>query len=188
MIKINLVPVKEKKKRREFIVVFFIALILLLVFLGMFWIYVGRVQVRGDLRSEIKQIEEESKGYQEKINEIKDLERKEASLEAFKKTIKGIAETQRKVTVAIDQLALNLPDGVWFTAVTQGRGADANKFMVQGYAFSQSNLRNYFDSLQKPGGFLRDVTFDIKSISASVGNNRQIHQFEISAKVMELGS
>lgn len=188
MIKINLVPAKEKKKRKEFVVVFLMALVLLLVFLGMFWIYVGRVRVRSDLKAEIKQIEEESKGYQEKINEIKDLESKEASLETFKKTIKGIAETQRKVAVAIDQLALNLPDGIWFTNITQGKGADSNKFIVQGYAFTQSNLQIYFTSLQKPGGFLKDITFDIKSISAAVGNNRQIHQFEISAKVSDLGS
>jgi len=188
MIKINLVPIKEKKKRKEVLVVFCVVLVLIVAILGMAWIYLGKQQVKRNLLSEIEKIKEESKGYEDKINEIKDLESKEASLEAFKKTIKGIAETQRKVIVAVDQLALGLPDGVWITNLAQGKGADTNKFTVQGYAFTQSNLQNYFDFVQKPGSFLTDATVDLKNISAAVGNNKQIHQFEISVKVPDQGS
>lgn len=188
MIKINLVPIKEKKKRKEFLIIFFVGIFFLVIALGMFWIYVQRVQVRSGLKSEISQIEEESKGYQEKINEIKDLETKETSLDNFKKTINGISETQRKVIAGIDQLALALPDGVWLTSLSQGKAADSSKFIVDGYSFSQSSLRSYFEAIQKPGGLLRDPTLDVKSFSAPVGNNKQIQQFEITAKVADQGS
>jgi Tfp pilus assembly protein PilN len=159
-----------------------------IIAMGMFWTYVRRVQVRSNLRKEIGQIEEESKGYQEKINEVKDLQNKEASLDVFKKTIKSISETQRKIVVAFDQLALSLPSGIWFTKINQGPGADANKFVVDGYSFSPSVLKNYFSEIQKPGGLLKEPTLDLKSVTASVGNNKQIQQFEITVKVLDQGS
>lgn len=185
MIKINLIPVKEKKKRKEFMIVSFAIVIFVFIALGLFWIYVQRIKVKSDLNFQIKQIDEESKGYQEKINEVKELENKQASLEALKKTIKGISEVQRKVVVAIDQLAVNLPEGVWLTNIGQGLTQDSNKFTVDGYAFTRSSLQNYYNALQKPGGSFRDSTLDIKNISASVGNNKQIIQFEIITKVAD---
>ena len=187
MIKINLVPVKEKKKRKEFLIVFFVGLFFLVVALGMFWIYIQRVQAKSALKKEISQIDEESKGYQEKINEIKDLETKENSLESFKKTIGGISETQRKVVAAVDQLALAMPDGVWLTSLSQAKGGDANKFIVDGYAYSQSSLRSYLDAIQKPGGQMKDSTLDVKSFQSPVGNNKQMLQFEITAKTADSG-
>lgn len=185
MIKINLLPVKEKKKRKELFVFFCITIIFAVLALAMVWIYGKRLAVKNDLKKQIEQVKEESKSYEEKIAEIKELQNKETSLEVFKKTVKSITETQRKVIVAIDQLALTLPNGVWFTGMTQGKGADANKFTVQGYAFTRSNLQDYFNALRKPNKFLKEVTFDIKNVSAAVGNNKQIHQFEISAKVAD---
>jgi Tfp pilus assembly protein PilN len=188
MIKINLVPIKEKKKRKEVLIVFCVAVVFLIVALGMAWVYLGKLQTKRNLMTEIEKIKEESKGYEDKINEIKDLESKEASLEAFKKTVKGISEIQRKVIVAVDQMALGLPDGVWVTNLAQGKGLETNKFTIQGYAFTQSNMQNYFNFVQKPGGFLMDAVADLKNISATVGNNKQIHQFEISFKVPDQGS
>lgn len=188
MIKINLLPVKEKKKRKEFIIGFFVVLFLAVVLLGMFWIYIQRVRVRSDLKKEIAQIEEESKGYQEKINEMKDLEAKENSLETFRKTIKSISETQRKVVVAFDQLAANLPDGIWFTNVTQGKGADGNKFTIQGYALARSNLQDFLTNLQRPGSYFKEPVLSIKSINSAVGLNQQINQFEMNVKVTDQNS
>jgi len=138
------------------------------------------------LKKEIARIEEESKGYSEKIAEMKELEKKEADLENFKKTIKGISEIQRKIIVGVDQLAMALPDGIWFTSFSQGKGTDSNKFVVNGYSFSISNLRSYFDAIQRSGGLLKDATLDVKEIGAAVGNNKRILQFEISAKVADL--
>ena|ERR1039457_190135 len=188
MIKINLVPVKEKKKRKEFLIGFFVVIVFVIIALGMFWIYIQRVQVRSNLKKEISQIEEESKGYADKIKEVNELKMKEESLEGFKKTVKSISETQRKVIVGIDQLALDLSNGVWFTSVTQGRDKDSNKFIVDGYAFSPSNIKSFFDTIQKPGGLLKEPTLDVKNFSAPIGNNKQIQQFEITAKVAEQGS
>ncbi len=186
MIKVNLIPVKEKKKRKEFFIILCIVSVVVLISLGMAWVYGLRLGVKNSLNKEIAQVDEESKGYQEKINEEKDLESKEASLESFKKTVKGISDAQRKAIIAIDQFALNLPDGVWITSITQGK--DGNLFTIQGYAFTETNLQNYFNAIQKPGGILKEATVTINNISASVANNRQINQFTISAKITDVSS
>ncbi len=188
MIKINLVPVKEKKKRKEFLIGFLVVIVFAIIAMGLFWIYIQRVQVRSNLKSEISQIEEESKGYQDKINEVKDLQNKEASLDTFKKTIKSISETQRKIVVAFDQLALILPEGIWFTGINQGKGADTNKFIVDGYSFSLSALKKYFSDIQKPGGVMKEPTLDLKNVIAPVGLNKQVQQFEITIKVADQSS
>ena len=187
MIKINLVPVKEKKKQKEiFIVICSIGVVLLLA-VGMTWFYVKRLQVKSNLKEEIRQVDEESKGYQEKINEIKDLESKEASLEVFKKTIKGISETQRKVVVAVDRVATGLSEGVWLTSINQARD-NPNRFIINGVAFTQSNLQTYFASIQKQASFLKDATLSLASNTALVGKNQKVLTFEINVIVKDLGS
>jgi len=188
MIKINLVPLKEKKKQQEFIIIFFASVISAVLALGMFWVYIQRVQVKGDLNAQIKRVDDESKGYQEKINEVKDLQAKEANLETLKKNIKNIQEVQRKVVVAIDQLALNLPEGIWLTSIVEGTEKDSNKFTIAGYAYSISNLKSYLSSLQKIGSLFKETSMDVKNITASVGVNKQMIQFEIITRVADPNS
>jgi type IV pilus assembly protein PilN len=188
MIKINLVPVKEKKKRKELFIIFWIAVFLIVLAMGMTWIYIQRKAVEKDLIAQIDAVKEEAKKYEEKIKEIKELEANEANLENYKKTVKSITETQRKVISVIDQLGLALPDGIWLTRVNQGLAADSNKFIVSGYAFSPGNLKTFVTRLQRASTYLKDVQLDIKSVSASVGSNRQIHMFEITAKAVDQGS
>jgi Tfp pilus assembly protein PilN len=183
MIKVNLIPIKEKKKRKELFIIFCVIVICIFIGLVMIYIYGTRLSMVNDINNQIAEVQKESEGYQDKINEFKDLQSKEEQLKAFQKTVKSISEAQRKVIVAVDQLAVNLPDGIWFTSITQGRGNDSNKFVLDGYAFSQASLEKYCKILQRPGGLLSNATYDVKSISAAVGNNKQIQQFEISVKV-----
>jgi type IV pilus assembly protein PilN len=188
MIRINLVPVKEKKKRKELFIIFWVAAFFVVVALAMTWIYVQRKAVEKDLDNQIVQVKEEAKKYEEKIKEIKQLEANEANLTAYKTTVKGITETQRKVISVVDQLGLALPDGVWLTRLTQGRDADQGKFTVEGYAFSPGSLNSFVTKLQRARDTFKEVKLSIKSVLTSVGNNRQIHQFEITAKAVDQGS
>src|SRR5258708_14341225 len=188
MIKINLVPAKEKKKRKEIIFALCAAIIFILAVLAMAYGYVARLNVANNLNQRIAKVQKESEGYKDKIAEVKDLKSKEDNLEGLKKTVKAISETQRKILVAVDQLALNLPDGIWFTKISQGTLKDANKFVLQGYSFSQVNLKNYLSNLQGPNGLLKNVACDIKNVSALVGTNKQIQQFEISVIVSDRSS
>jgi Tfp pilus assembly protein PilN len=131
LIKINLVPVKEKKKRTELLVISSVAGVALIIVLAMGGYYLQKKKMLNDLEFEIAQIAEESKAYEEKIKEIKELEAKEGNLSSFKATIKSIAEVQRKVTVAVDQIALAAPEGVWLIELTQKQGVDSARFFVR---------------------------------------------------------
>ncbi|HET9869535.1 MAG TPA: hypothetical protein VFR02_03435, partial [bacterium] len=130
MIKVNLLPVGEKKKRQQLVFVALGVLFSLVVILVLGWIYMGRLQVERDLNDQIKRVDQESQGYSDKIAEIKDLEAKQASLDGFRKTLKAIADVQKTVLFAFDQLAANLPGDVWITKITQGQKPDENKFVV----------------------------------------------------------
>jgi Tfp pilus assembly protein PilN len=185
MIKINLIPVKEKKKRTELLAVFAIVGVGLLLSLALGGYYLQKRSVLKNLEVEIEKITEESKAYEEKIREIKELEAKEASLNSFRTTIRNISEVQRKVVVAVDDFANHLPDGVWVTNLTQRAGAESARFSIQGFSFTLRGMETYLEALQKPGGTMGDVNMEIRNVSASVGGNRQIHQFEISAKILE---
>jgi cell division protein FtsL len=70
MIKINLVPLKEKKKQQEYIFILAGVAIAVVLASGMFWIYIQKIQTKRDLNIQIKKVEDESKGYEEKIAEV----------------------------------------------------------------------------------------------------------------------
>lgn len=184
MITINLVPVKERKKRKEILIIFSIASLFLVVVLIMAYIYAQRLSVANNLSKQIAEVEKESEGYQDKINEVKELENKQTSVDAYKKTIKSISETQREILVAVDQIALNLPEGIWLTSILQGSG---NDFSIEGYSFSEEKVQNYALNLKRPTGLLKEVTIDEKNSMATVGKNK-IHQFQINFKVADQGT
>lgn len=190
MIKINLVPVKEKKKRQEFFIVFCAVAVLVLILSGMLLIYAKRKAVVNDINRQIVDVDKEAESYKKEEDEIDAFNAQKDSLEAIKKTIVGISEMQRKVLVAIDQMAVNLPDGVWLTKIDEGKDKDADKFTIQGFAVSVTKMENYLSNLQHPGGLLKEATFDEQNISAPFLSNVKIkvHQFTISFKVADQGS
>ncbi len=185
MIRINLIPVKEKKKRQELFIIACVVAGLVLLVLGMIWFYGLRLQVKADLKIKIQQVDEESKSYEEKIKEVKDLQTKEASLDGIRKTLKTITDSQRKAISALDLIGSKLPDGIWLTGVTQGKDKDDNVFTLKGYAFSNSSLEEFFNAFQKPGSSFKDSTLDLLSINAVAGLNRSIHQFQIITKLAD---
>lgn len=189
MIKINLVPVKEKKKRQEFLIVFGAVALVAVVLSGMLLIYAKRSAVVNDINKQITEVDKEAESYKKQEDEIDAFNAQKDSLEAIKKIITGISEVQRKVLAAVDQTALNLPDGVWLTRIEEGKDKDANLFTVQGYAVSVPKIENYLSNLQRPGSLLKEVTYDEKNMAASIPNgNIKVHQFTISFRVADQGT
>ena len=196
MIKINLVPLKEKKKQQEYIFVLLGAVIVIVLATGMFWIYIQKIQTKRDLNVQIKKVEDESKGYEEKIAEITAFQDTEKRLDAANKNINDVQLVQKKVVFILDQLAKNLPDGVWLTSITQSGKKDADSFVADGCAFTLNDVKAYFDSLAKTQGLSKDATLEIKSVvgavqapaNSTVGKNKQIIQFEIITKTVDMTS
>ncbi len=184
MIKINLVPLKEKKRQQEYIFMLIAAVAVIVLVSGMFWFYIQKVQTKRDLNVKIKKVEEESKGYEEKIAEVTAFQETEAKLEAANKNIKDVQTSQKRVLFVLDQVAINLPDGVWLTSFAQS-DKDSAGFIIDGYAFSLGAIKDYYDTLTKTQGLSKDTALEIKSVAASAGNNKQIVQFEITTKATD---
>lgn len=189
MIKINLVPVKEKKKRQEFFIIFCSVVLLALVLSGMLFIYAKRKAVVNDINKQIVDVDKEAESYKKEEDEIDAFNAQKDGLEAIKKVMTGISEVQRKVLAAVDQLAITLPDGVWLTRIEEGRDKDANQFTIQGYAISVEKIKDYLSNLQRPGGLLKDAIFDEKNLASPLANNPtiKVHQFIISFRVADQG-
>jgi Tfp pilus assembly protein PilN len=195
MIKINLVPLKEKKKQQEYIFVLLGAVIAIVLATGMFWIYIQKIQTKRNVNVQIKKVEDESKGYEEKIAEITAFQDTEKRLDAANKNINDVQLVQKKVVFILDQLANNLPDDVWLTSINQNGKKDADSFVVDGCAFTLNDVKEYFDSLAKTQGLSKDATLVIKSVvgavqagNSTVGKNKQIIQFEIITKTVDVTS
>ncbi len=190
MIKINLVPVKEKKKRQEFFIILCSVFLLALVISGMLLIYAKRKAVVNDINKQIVEVDKEAESYKKEEDEIDAFNAQKDSLEAIKKVMTGISEIQRKVLAGVDQLGINLPEGVWLTRIEEGKDKDANLFTIQGYAVSVEKMKAYLSNLQRPGGLLKEATFDEKNVAAPLATNPnvKVHQFIISFRVADQGT
>lgn len=190
MIKINLVPVKEKKKRQEFLALFGVVLFFIAFVAALLVFYAKRRAVANDLKNQITEVQKQIDSHDKESKEVDAFNAQKASLDAVKKTISGITETQRKVLVGMDESALNMPDGVWLTRIEQGKGNDGSKFVLQGYAVSPDKMQEYLSNLQKPGNLLKDASIEVKSASVTLQSNPSVHlpQFEVHFTVADAGS
>jgi Tfp pilus assembly protein PilN len=184
MIKINLLPVKEAKRRKQVILVVYFGALATVVLLLMGWFWYLQVRTVHDLNARIAKVDEESKGYEEKIKEVKDLQLKEKSLESYRGVIKSIYDEQKKVLGAIDQLAMTLPAEVWLTAIEQGRGDHEDELIVTGSSLKHSAVQEYVAGMTKPGGFLKDPLVDDLLINQVVtGTSTKVYKFVIKVKM-----
>jgi Tfp pilus assembly protein PilN len=152
MITINLLPVKETKRRRQMILFFYAGFLLLGVVAIMGWFWWVQYQKVGELKYQIAKVEEESKGYEEKIKEVKDLQAKEASLEVFRDVIKSVYDQQKLILAALDQLALDLGENMRLIAIDRKSGADSKSLTIKGSAMTQADIQQYVNRLRRPGG------------------------------------
>jgi len=184
MIKINLLPVKEAKRRKQMLLFVYIGLVAVVVMAVMAWFWWIQYQKVNDLNVRIQKVDEESKGYEGKIQEIKDLQQKEAALESFRSVIKSIYDDQKMVVGALDQLAQDMPDDVWFTSVEQGLDKDDNFLTVKGNSLSQAAIQQFANRMRKPGGFLADPILQDITVGQTVGNfTGSVYKFTLKVKM-----
>ena len=52
----------------------------------------------------------------------------------------------------------------------------------------QVNLETYYEGIRKPGGYLKEANLVVRNIAVSSGQNSQIYEFEISARIKDEGT
>lgn len=146
MPKINLLPWREelrKERQQQFYVHMFLAAAagVVVVAYGMFTVngMIDHQQSRNNyLQTQIQQVDQ-------KIEEIKDLQKTRDRLLARMQVIDQLQKSRPEVVHLFDELVKTLPDGVFLTDVTQS----GDKLEIKGTAESSARVSNYMRNIDK---------------------------------------
>jgi type IV pilus assembly protein PilN len=160
---INLLPWRDelrKRREKEFIVTAVIAALMMGgVVLGVHLHYESRIAYQ-DQRNTF--IETEISALDKKIKEIENLKRKRDSLIARTKVIQDLQAGRPEIVHVFDELVTTLPDGVYYTKVTQ-KGRRLN---LHGVAQSNARVSSLMRSLNTSTWFenpsLVEITADLQ--------------------------
>jgi type IV pilus assembly protein PilN len=153
MIRINLLPVREKKKKestRKMLSILVLALVLTAGVLYLFHL---------SLTSQIDKAEAQIKAYNEEIQRLKvstkDVDKFKADKENLQRRLNYIYELQRAKlgpVRVLDDLVASLPSKLWLTSLREKGG----KMEIRGVAFDNQDIANYMTNLEK-SGVIRNV-------------------------------
>ncbi len=153
MIRINLLPVREKKKKES-------TRQMLFILVGVaFLVAAAIVFVDISLSSQIDKVQNQITAYQEKIRNLKittkDVDKFKAEKEDLQRRINVIYTLQRAKmgpVRVLDDVASALPGKLWLTALKEKGG----KMEIKGVAFDNQDIATYMTSLER-SGVIRNV-------------------------------
>jgi Tfp pilus assembly protein PilN len=171
MIQINLLPVKEEKRRKQMFVAFYAGVsgLLFLTVLGWFWW--SQYQKVDVLKEQIKTVEEESKGYEDKIKEVKDLQAKEGALEGYRAAISAIYDDQKRILSALDEIGTAVPNDILLDSIEQGKDKSEWFLTLKGFSMTRGSIQDFMNRLKRPGGPLKNVTLENIAVSKGANSN-----------------
>jgi type IV pilus assembly protein PilN len=148
MIRINLLPVREKKKKESTRkMVSILVLCLLLAGACMYGVYKFQ-------KDQIDLVQAKIADYTEEINRLKidtkDVDKFKAEKEDLQRRLNIIYALQRAKTGPVrvlDDLSTALPGKLWLTAVKEKNG----KMEIKGIAFDNQDIANFMTNLEKSG-------------------------------------
>ncbi len=145
MARINLLPWREERRRqltREFARQAVLGAILAVVAGGYAWYHVnGMIDYQ---RERNAYLQDEISKVQEKIAEIKELEKTRRQLVARMDVIQRLQQRRPQIVHLFYEIAATLPDGVYLTQVTQ----KGDKLAVNGRAESNARVSSYMRQLE----------------------------------------
>ena len=165
MARINLLPWREelrKQRQREFgyMLVGGVIITLLLIVLG-HMIIQGQINHQNSrnnlLRKEIAELDK-------KINEIKELEKVKSSLLSRMEVIQQLQTSRPQIVHLFDELIHVLPDGAYFTKISQ----DGTTVTVNGRAQSNARVSSLMRGIEKSEWLKKPALMEI----ASKGRNK----------------
>lgn len=173
MARVNLLPWREEERnqrKKEYLTIVGIcAVIALLVWGAVHWHFNERIDYQESrneyLQSEIAKLDE-------KIREIRELEREKERLLARMKAIETL-QTSRPIIVHIfDELVDSLPEGVYLKEISQ----NGKKIEIKGVAQSNARVSNYMRNVEK-SDWLKNPSLDI--IQTASEDGRRIANFTL---------
>lgn len=160
MPQINLLPWRDelrKRREKEFIITAVIAALLMGgVVLGVHLHYESRIAYQTQRNSFI---ETEIAGLDKKIKEIENLKKERDSLIARTQVIQNLQAGRPEIVHVFDELVTTLPDGVYYTKVTQ----KGRRLSLQGVAQSNARVSSLMRSLDTSTWFNNPNLVEIKA-------------------------
>ncbi len=148
MIRINLLPVREKKKKESTRKMFSI----LALFLGLVVLVIAFFHL--SLSSQINQVQAQIKAYNDEIQRLKidtkDVEKFKAEKEDLQKRLNIIYTLQRAKTGPVrvlHDLVTALPGNLWLTSLKEKGG----RMEIKGVAFDNQDIAKFMTNLEKSG-------------------------------------
>jgi len=177
MIRINLLPHREIRRRQQQ-KQFFIALGIVAAVGGVIWFAVhtylnDRFQ---DQQSRNQYLTEEIAKLDKQIAEINKVKEQTAALLARKKVVETLQANRSEVVHLLDQLARQLPDGVYLKSIKQ----TGPKVSIDGYTQSQARVSSLMRNLESSANLEKPSLIKIEAVQHG---NQRLNEFTMNILV-----
>lgn len=177
MIRINLLPhreIRRKRQQQQFFVMLGVVVgiglaIWFLVHTSLSSTYETQVSRNGYLTAEIKKVDKE-------IEDIKKLKEMTAALLARKKVVETLQSNRAEVVYLLDDLARQLPDGMYLKGVKQ----EGSRVTISGYTQSQARVSTLMRNLEASQHLERANLIEIKAVPQG---SARINEFTLTVNI-----
>lgn len=176
MAKINLLPWREelrKEKQKEFLTLLGVAAVFALAVWGVVHIYHTQLIEYHQARNQY--LEQEIAKLDEKIKEIKRLEKEKERLLARMRAIEQLQGNRPLVVRLFDEIVRTLPDGVSLVSINQ----KGQNIIINGVAQSNARVSNFMRNLEH-SEWLKEP--DLNIIQATNASGQKVSNFTLKFK------
>lgn len=150
MIRVNLLPFKRKKKRKPLpTYLIFTVLITAGALAVMAYLFLYFNSRLNDTKAQFEANKKKIAELKEKIKEVENFEKLNKSFQDKTQLIEQLRRNQNVPVMILDEISRKLPNGVWLNSMTVSGGG----LNFDGYAFSNSDVVAYVDSLKNSKAF-----------------------------------
>lgn len=177
MIRINLLPHREAKRkaRRQ---QFYVLLGLVSVLAGLIW-FLGFSIISTQISAQDEKnrfLKREIASLDKEIDEIKKIQEQTNALLARKRVIEALQANRTETVHLFNELAKQVPDGIYLRALTQ-TGA---KLAITGYAQSNARITTLMNNLDESPLLEQSTLIETKAESVA---NRRLNAFSITTVI-----
>jgi type IV pilus assembly protein PilN len=177
MIRINLLPhreIRRKRQQQQFFAMLGIVVgvgvaIWFLVHTSLSGTYETQVSRNAYLADEIKKVDKE-------IEDIKKLKEMTAALLARKKVVETLQSNRAEVVFLLDDLARQLPDGMYLKGVRQ----EGSRVTINGFTQSQARVSTLMRNLEASQHLEQANLIEIKAVPQA---NTRINEFTLNVNI-----
>lgn len=177
MIRINLLPHREMRRKQQqqqfFLMLGFVAVVGVVIWLTVHTYLSDRID---EQNARNKYLQEEIAKLDKQIEEIKVLKEQIAALLARKRVVETLQSNRSEVVHLLDQLARQLPDGIYLKSIKQ----TGNKVTITGYTQSQARVSTLMRNLESSQQLENPELIEIKAVTQGAA---RINEFTMNIHI-----